>query len=455
MKGSKLFSAIIAVAMLVLSVSGLALAGGTETMETVRVWTNDKSYEPIVRPVVDEFNATVGLEKGVFIDYKIFGSDYHDVLNVALAADQGPEVYKFVGTVKEPYIASGWMLPINDMPGGEEFLVPWNPTLLNGYNVFGGKAYSLPVKVLTTKLMCNMDLLAASGFTAPPATWAEMAEMAKKVTEDNGGDAYGYGVHLKDTASSGKWYFATQFATSVGHMGYNFQTGRFAFSEFAPNMQSILQMKADDAIFPGGEGLDGETLMAQFSAGRIAMVNGVCWDVNNVDKFWAELGTNFKLGVFDTPVVDTNNAYKNYAQISDLLCFGPAAAKMPAKAIEAFKLFHSDAVLLDIQNNEVDFIARVDIQAQAPAEFSKAGTAEFGDTRNSYFTMTPPDGGITIEGQPYQNTLIDLAAGPVDADVAAVLTDLENRYNAALDKAIAEDFDMTLYIDENWNTKAE
>jgi multiple sugar transport system substrate-binding protein len=422
-------------------------------VKTVRIWTNDAPHEAVIRPIIERFNAGEGAQKGIVIDYKVFGGDYHDVLNVALSANQGPELFKFVGTVKEPYIRSGWMIPIDDMPGGPDFLKNWNNITLKGYNVFDGKTYSVPCKVLSTKFMYNKDLLAKSGYNAPPQTWDEMAVMAKKITDDNKGQAYGYGTHLKDTASSGKWYFAVQFATSCGHIGYNFQDGRFQFADFAPNMKAILKMKADGSIFPGAEGLDGQGVFAQFAAGRIAMVNGVNWDVANVDTFWKELGTSFNLGVSDTPVVNTARKYRNYAQIADMMCLGSAARKMPEASMIAYSLIHSDEVLLQIQNNEIDYIPREDIQRRAPAQYKKAGTAEFADTSASYFALTPPDGGMTIEGQPYQTTLINIAGGPVNANVDAILQDLDKRYNAALDQAKKEGFDMSPYLDRDWFKK--
>jgi multiple sugar transport system substrate-binding protein len=435
-------------------------AGGTNQVgpsgggvETVRVWTNDGAYEPYIRPYVDAYNQGEGKAKGIFIDYKIFGSDYHDVLNVALSANQGPEIFKFVGTVKEPYINSGWMVPIDDMPGGPEMLEKNKNILVNGYSTFNGKSYSIPVKVLTTKLMYNKDILVRSGFNNPPETWDQMADMAKKITADNKNEVYGYGMHLKDAASSGKWYFAVQFATSAGHIGYNFATGKYQFIDFLPNMRAILRMKAEGSIFPGAEGLDGEGLMAQFAIGRVAMVNGVCWDVSNIDSFWKELGSKFNLGIADTPVVNSVRKFRNYAQSSDLLCLGASSLRMKEKSMEVYKVLHSDDLLVTIQNNEVDFISREDIQAKAPAAYKKMGTAEFADTSNSYFTLTPPDGAIAIEGQPYQNTLINIAAGPANADVAAILADLDKRYNVAMEKAVSEGFDQSSYIDPTWNSR--
>lgn len=436
------------------SPGGNSEAAPKTKMETVRVWTNDASYKPVMDPIVDNYNKGQGLKDGINIEYKVYGSNYDDVLKVALAADQGPELYKFVGTVKEPFINSGWMLPIDDLPGGKEFLSTYQDILIKGYTTFNDKTYSVPYKVLTTKFMYNKDLLKKSGFMEPPATWDQVVAYAKKITEDNKGSAYGYGVHLKDSASSGKWYFAAQFASSVGNMGFDFANGKFAFTDFKDNIEKILQMKKDGSIFPGGEGMDNDSLMAQFAAGRIAMLPGVNWDVSTLDKFWQETGTKFELGVTDTPVLDPADKHKNYAQIADALCVGPSAKNMPEKVMKVYELFHSDEALKAIQNNEIDFIARQDIQAQAPSSYKKAGTAEFADTSNSYFSPTPPDGVITIEGQPYQNTIVNLIAGS-SSDVSKVLTDLTNRYNTALDKAVADGLDLGQYVDKDWDTKSK
>ncbi|MDF2987832.1 MAG: hypothetical protein K0R50_3342 [Eubacterium sp.] len=416
-------------------------------METVRVWSNDNQYQPIIDPIVTEYNSGQGTKDGINIEYKIFGGDYNDVLKVALAADQGPEIYKFVGTVKEPFIKSKWMLPIDDLPGGPEFLKKYENILIKGYTTFDGKTYSIPFKVLNTKFIYNKTLFDKSGFTAPPETWDDVVAYAKKITEDNKGEAYGYGIHLKDTASSGKWYFATQFAASVGHMGYDFKDGKFKFSDFSGNIKKILQMKEDGSIFPGSEGMGLDECVAQFAAGRIAMMPGVGWDVNGI----AKLGYKFEMGVCDTPVLNKDKKFKSYAQIADALCIGPSAANMPDKAMKVYELVQSDDIQLAIQEQEVDFMAREEIQKKSSGNFKKVGTKEFADTSRSYFTLTPPDGGITVEGQPYQNTIIYLVAS-TGAEIDKVLADLDNRYNSALDKAIKDGFDMKLYIDNTWDT---
>jgi multiple sugar transport system substrate-binding protein len=444
-----------------LAAAALALTGcakketagksGEVKMETVRVWTNDAPYQAILEPFIKAYNEGQGLKDGINIEYKVFGGDYHDVLKVALAADQGPELFKFVGTVKEPFIKSNWMLPLDDLPGGTEFLARYSPILLKGYNTFDGKTYSVPFKVLTTKFIYNKDLLAKSGIAEPPRTWDDVYAYARKVTKDNKGEAYGYGVHLKDAASSGKWYFATQFATSVGHMGYDFRQGRYSFSEFGPILRKIIQMRDEKILFPGGEGMGNDELRAQFAAGRIAMLTGVSWDVSGLHS----LGMNFKLGVCDTPVLDPARKYKNYAQIADVLCVGPSARKLPEKAMKVYALMHSDEVQLAIQNQEVDFMALESIQKQASGNFKMAGTAEFGDTSNSYFTMTPPDGMITVEGQPYQNTIINLIGAGKPSDVDKVLADLDQRYNSQLDKAVAAGLDLGPYVNAAWDTSSK
>ena len=47
----------------------------------------------------------------------------------------------------------------------------------------GGKTYGLPKNVSPIMLTYNKELLAAAGITAPPKTWAEFREAAKKMTK--------------------------------------------------------------------------------------------------------------------------------------------------------------------------------------------------------------------------------------------------------------------------------
>ncbi len=443
---------VLTVAMcLLVSMLAVPASASEPKVETVRVWTNDTSLKPLYDEAIAEFEATVGKEKGIKIDFQVFGADYHDVLKVALAADQGPEIYKFVGTTKDSFIDSGWMVSLEDFPDHEELLAQWKDVIIPEYNTNRGKVYSLPVKALITKFIYNKTLFEKNGIANPPATWAELVEDARIITENGDGEVYGYGMHLKNAGSSGKWYIATQFAGAVGHMGYDFAKGEYRFIDFAPIMDCFQQMRKDDSIFPGFEGMIGDNWAAQFAAGRIGIIPGVGWDVKTFnDTFKVE----DDWGVFNAPALDSAKRYKNYGQPGDLVCMGPAAKAMPEKAMIVYSFLHGEGLLQKMQEQGLEFVGLPAIQEKVTTAPFEHGWKEFADTSNNYFTMTPPDGALTdLEGLTYQNVLCNMMAEDLTPEqVRETLTDLDKRYNDALKRAVDGGFDLSKFINADWDT---
>ena len=78
-----------------------------------------------------------------------------------------------------------------------------------------GVQYAIPYVASTRKLYFNKELFEAAGIAAPPKTWTELKEDAKKIK--NTGKAHGFGVDLTDNeiqaylsyfffGSGGGWY---------------------------------------------------------------------------------------------------------------------------------------------------------------------------------------------------------------------------------------------------------
>lgn len=428
--------------------AGQASAGGAAAeVETIRLWHNNTSE--FLKRKMDEFNETIGKEQGIFIDFRTMGGEYADALKVALAANQGPELYMFVGTVKDPFINSGWMLPIEDFEGGAAFLQDYEGLIIPEYNTYKDKTYSVPFKVITTKMIYNKRLFEKAGIAKVPQTWDEVVDAAKKITAAGEGKEFGYGTHLKDAGSmGGKWSNAVMFAPSVGHMGYDFTKGQYDFASFTPILEKIMQMKKDKSIFPGAEGMAIDNLRAQFAEGRVGIMMGANWEVISFnDSFPAK----DDWGVAPVPVLDPAHRYKEYAQVGDFLVIGPAAKEKAAKSFIVYKYVHSLEFQRDMYEEGFEFMAvpRVMEGATPPA---KKGWAEFADLSTSYFTKTPPDGVLKLEGDTYQNTIAKILAGGA-SDIRKELESLDKRYNAALQKAINEGFDPAPFIDENWDIR--
>ncbi|RXZ81353.1 extracellular solute-binding protein [Paenibacillaceae bacterium] len=422
--------------------TGAEEAESGDGVVTIKLWHNNTSE--FLKRKMQEFNDTIGKEKGIHVDFRTMG-DYADALKVALAADQGPDLYMFVGTVKDPFINSGWMLPLEDFPQSAEFLKGYEGLIIPEYNTYKDKTYSVPFKVITTKMLYNKRLFEKAGITEVPQTWDEVATAAKKITEAGEGREYGYGTHLKDAGSmGGKWSNAVMFAPSVGHMGYDFTKGEYRFADFTPILEKIVEMKTDKSIFPGAEGMGIDNLRAQFAEGRVGMMMGANWEVISFND---SLPAKDDWGVAHVPVLDPANRYKEYAQVGDFLVFGPAAKKHPDESFAVYEYVHSLDFQRSMHEEGFEFMAVPSVIEGAKMP-DKKGWAEFADLSTSYFTKTPPDGAIKLEGDTYQNTIAKILTGSV-SDIRKELESLDKRYNDALQRAVNDGFDMKPFIDES------
>jgi multiple sugar transport system substrate-binding protein len=56
------------------SQAGAATTGGGTT--TITVWSNDAGSEAGHRPIIERFNSTTGVQRGIRVDYTIYGADW-------------------------------------------------------------------------------------------------------------------------------------------------------------------------------------------------------------------------------------------------------------------------------------------------------------------------------------------------------------------------------------------
>jgi multiple sugar transport system substrate-binding protein len=105
--------------------------------------------------------------------------------STALRAGKGPDVFALDANPIKQYIKEGWVMdltPFIAKEGGQQYLADWYPSLL-GPVTEGGKVYGLPKNVSPIMLTYNKELLTAAGIAAPPKTWTEFREAAKKMTK--------------------------------------------------------------------------------------------------------------------------------------------------------------------------------------------------------------------------------------------------------------------------------
>ena len=415
-----------------------AAAEAAKNPVTITVWSNDAHSKDLFVEKVDNFNNNEGKELGIVIELSVYGTDYYSTLDVALQADEAPYIFK---CNKIPqYARAGKLVALEDLPGGAEVAAPYAEMNSNGVGIVDGKTYAVPFKSTTMALAYNKELFASLNLEFP-TTWEEMRECARIITENGNGLKYGYGLGMS-YVSYPLFFILPMASASTGIMHFDHGAGRYNFSALAPYMKHMLDIINDGSIFPGYETMDDDTKRAQFAAGNIGMIPVFSSDVGVLTK---QFPATFEWGVGPYPTETEDVRYKMQSNPSTFYVINQSAVKdgVQEKVITVMNALLSEEHLLTLFEGEKDMISRADVKAKSTAANVSTQWKEFGESSYRYTGYGVPDGLLTIEGDTYKDTFDKILTGLVDPTVA--LADLDTRYNAALDKAIA---DGTLSIDD-------
>src|SRR4051812_6222299 len=167
--------------------SGLGLFAGKADAEVTLVYSDWQLAENVWnRSLREAFAEFEKANPDIKIKYEPVALGQRDTrYGTALRAGKGPDIFALDANPIKQYIKEGWLrdlTPYIAKEGGQQYLADWYPSLL-GPVTEGGKTYGLPKNVSPIMLTYNKELLAAAGITAPPKTWAEFREAAKKMTK--------------------------------------------------------------------------------------------------------------------------------------------------------------------------------------------------------------------------------------------------------------------------------
>lgn len=431
--------------------SAASAAGSGNKVETITVWTDEGGTKDIMNQLVDQFNSTTGKEKGIQIDYKVYGSDYYQMVDLAVTSGKEPELFKSQTQALNTYTEKDEVVALEDMPGGSEFLKRYEGMLKPMQCVFGGKTYAVPFQVNTIGLLYNKDLFKkagivdASGEAKAPVTWDEMRADAKKLTNPSQ-KVYGVALALKWDAYF-DWEIRFPFFSTVGDDFFNNKNGKYDFSSYKPATDWLLQIKKDGSYFPGAEGLDNDSARAQFAEGRVGMKFGAVWDVGVLnDQFPAKMDW----GVAAIPKAAVDSPNLQFALASTNLVIGATAKKKDLnKVMAAYEFLNSDEVLARLYQESKVIPYDTAIMKKATKKPDKKGWEMFSALldKSKIVTLGPT---VKIEGQDYHQVLNKIWAGEVTPDSG--LADLDKRYNAALQSGVADgSIDLKVYQDTSFD----
>jgi multiple sugar transport system substrate-binding protein len=432
---------------------GEAPADGVE-METIRVWSDNAHEKELRMKQIEAFNETTGKELGINIEYTVYGTKWEDTIKMAAQTNEAPDLFRPNGTFLRNFVDSDYLVAIEELPGFESLLAKYEGQLVTNQHIFDGKTYTLPYNITTYKFVINRDLFDKNGLTEAPKTWDEVREYAKIITENGEGKEYGYALGLQSTwiATS---YVSRHSGQDLGHIGFNNDTLKFEYSLLAPKMEVMAGMVADGSILPGSAGMDADVMRAQFAEGRVGMLAAVSFDTGVYNE---QFPAKCNWEVVEIPTVLAGAApYKQFVDATSLLAVGKAAAETPERAEKVLKVlefFYSDENAAEMYEQSLYIPFRQEAIDMAANEPEAKGFADFANVPNKVQMLPMPDTMITVEGKSMQDTIIGILSENPDQDPVTALTDLDERYNAALKEQVDAETLNTFKTPEGRNINA-
>ena len=419
-------------------------ASPASEMQVVTVWSDSAHSKTMRDAQIEEFNNTIGKEKGIKIEYTVYGSDYADTINVALMANDGPDLFSPSSNTFAQYVTAGYAVPISDLPGSESLLEKYDKNeLLVGDQIFNDKIYTLPYSIESYKMIINRDLFDKAGIKDAPKTWDEVREDAKLITEASNGEAYGYFLALQSGWTLDHYIYSVS-AASLGHFGYDAVSGQYKYSDGLPIIENIMGMIDDGSVFPGYENMDADTARAQFAAGHVGIVMAASFDVAVYTEQFPAV-CNWE--VCDPPAIkDTGYEYKEMTRAVNILGVAKKAleSKDPSKVATVLEFFYADENLAPMYEQGMYIPYRGSVIGLSK-DSSIHGWKEFSTFKDNQLIlrMSDPKGVISYEGLSARETLAKLLSGGFSEDAATVLKDLDDRLNgglANLDEATRKEY---------------
>lgn len=418
-------------------------------VQKITMWSNDQHDQAIIDEKIQEFNETIGKEKGIEVEYTVYGSDYYSTLDVAVSAGEGPDIFKCnkIGNYSE----AGYIMPWEEEPGLQSLIDRFKQYNASGYGEFGGKTYGVPIRVTTYGIACNKEIFEKNNLELPE-TWDEMRECARVITENGGGQTYGYALAM-GYGSYNYFYANLPNAASIGDEYFNHTTGKYNFSGMSEFFGHLNDIISDGSMFPGFETMDGDTARAQFSAGNIGMIGAMSSDVTT---FKNQFPCSFEWEMIPYPVKDASNRYKEPVGVSMSYVISSKGkeAGYSDKVAEFLNYLYSDELFVATNEAQVDIsILGEEITSQSETADMDPNWLKFSDMDYFCIKYPNPDSDLTIEGDTFQDVYNKILSGMVP-DVDAALAELDEKYNAALDAAVAEGkINLDDYLDPDISEK--
>ena len=253
--------------------------------------------EVAVNQLVEDFNATVGQEKGITVK-PIYQGAYNDLkskVTAAIKSKNAPAISQAYPDWVAEYLQSEAVVELDSYIFDEEVGIKDFEDIAEAYRkensqYEGGKFYSLPFNKSTEVLYYNKTFFEENNLTVP-TTWEEMEQVSKQITELTGKPAFGF-----DSAENA-------FITLVKQFGGEYTTSNgevlFGESDAAVEMLEMIKRNTDAGYWrlPGED----KYMSGPFVSGLVQMYVGSTSGASHVINGIAESENPFEWSAAPIP----------------------------------------------------------------------------------------------------------------------------------------------------------
>ncbi|RXZ83692.1 extracellular solute-binding protein [Paenibacillaceae bacterium] len=387
-------------------------------------WTNSRHDSEFIQEKIDHFNKTN--TSNIEVEMTVMADNYVQSLDLAFTSNQSPDIFAYPS--REHYLKE-YVEPLNAYLE-DDIKEKFSGSIKEGVNMFEGNIISLGNFGTTIRLVYNADVFEQLNLQ-PPKTLDEMVETAKKITEYGKKDGlYGWAMNYKNPAGALSRSMGAIASVEGMPNGYNFKEARYNFAGWEPIVEAFRQMYTDGSTLPGAESLDIDPLRAQFAEGKIGMYISYSYEPG---VYKDQFPPKINWAATQVPAIDETES-EGIINMGGLSWIGMSSKSEHKKeGWEFMKFMYSDELLREYHENGygLSVLPHVLNGAKVP---DIAGMEYFIPTK--FDGNWPVQPSITLEGKAVWDEFMKYIL--VGGDFQSIVTDLNTRYNAALDKAIQD-----------------
>ncbi len=256
------------------SPSASAPSSPSSAPATLSYWASNQAPsveddKKILQPELDKF------EKQTGIKVKLEVIPWSDLLNRILGATtsgKGPDVLNIGNSWSASLQATGAFLPFDDATlakiGGKDRFIPAS---MSATGAPGQPPAAVPLYGLAYGLFYNKKLFADAGIDKPPATWAELVAVAKKITDPQSGR---YGLAIMGASYSENAHFAFMFGRQHGAKIFEGKQARFDDPEMVAGIKQYIDLLSVHKVVnpSNAEYVNDTQILKEFTSGKAAML---------------------------------------------------------------------------------------------------------------------------------------------------------------------------------------